>query len=434
MNEVVINISNLYKEYRLGTVGRGTLYRDLQSFWANFRGKEDPNSLLVGARNPNLEKRKILAINNFNLDIYDGEVLGIIGANGAGKSTLLKILSRVTGPSKGEIKVKGRVASLLEVSTGFHPELTGRENVYLNGAINGMTKEEISKKMEKILTFAGVEKFADTPVKRYSSGMHVRLGFSVAAHLDPDILVVDEVLAVGDASFSKKALKKMDSISKEQGRTVIFVSHNLASIRSLCTRAILIENGKLTYDGSPKDTVDHYLKKISQKSKELIEEKTENRKDRKGDGRLKIRSIDFFDKNGNKITDVISGEYIEMKFFYSLNGKINHTNFAFSVELHNSRSENVVTFEGDEMGVVYNEFKKEGYISLTIPKINLRGGTYFITFVAREGMAGQGWIVIDEMSNAKELTVLAGDFWKTGMVNRSSSRALIDASIKKVDN
>jgi lipopolysaccharide transport system ATP-binding protein len=259
----VIKIENLYKEYRLGVIGHGTLYRDLQSWWAKLRGKEDPNSL-IGHESNNTIKDQILALNNINLEVNNGDALGIIGANGAGKSTLLKILSRVTAPTSGTIKVKGRIASLLEVGTGFHKELTGRENIYLNGAINGMNRYEVNKKLDDIVDFAGVAQFIDTPVKRYSSGMYVRLGFSVAAHLEPDILVVDEVLAVGDARFQKKAIGKMQDVSKENGRTVLFVSHNMASIQALCRKAILLENGKVTYEGNSEDVVNYYIQKSNE--------------------------------------------------------------------------------------------------------------------------------------------------------------------------
>ena len=253
-----IKIENLYKEYRLGIIGHGTLYQDLQSWWAKMRGKPDPNSLL-GAVNPNQGKDRILALKDISFEVKDGEVLGIIGHNGAGKSTLLKILSKVTAPTSGSIKYKGRIASLLEVGTGFHYELTGKENIYLNGAINGMNKKEVERKLDEIVDFAGVEKFLDTPVKRYSSGMFVRLGFAVAAHLDPDILAVDEVLAVGDVSFRQKAVKKMRDISKAGDRTILFVSHNMESIKSLCTRAILLDNGKIINNGSPEEVINSYL-------------------------------------------------------------------------------------------------------------------------------------------------------------------------------
>ncbi len=253
----VIKIQDLYKEYKLGVIGRGTLYRDLQSWWALKQGKEDPNSL-IGSAKSNLSKNH-LALENINLDINEGEVLGIIGSNGAGKSTLLKILSRVTSPSKGKIFLKGRVSSLLEVGTGFHPELTGRENIFLNGAINGLSKLEVEKRFDQIVEFAGVKKFLDTPVKRYSSGMHVRLGFAVAAHLDPDILIVDEVLAVGDNDFQKKAINKIKEVSSDKKRTVIFVSHNMNSIKKLCNRVIVISNGKIIKDDIPHKAIDFYI-------------------------------------------------------------------------------------------------------------------------------------------------------------------------------
>jgi len=260
----VIKIENLYKEYNLGVIGHDTLYRDLQSWWAKVRRVPDPNSLLVVQNyreNKNLEKEKFLALKNINLEVKSGEVLGIIGSNGAGKSTLLKILSRVTGPTSGSLKIRGRIASLLEVGTGFHSELTGRENIYLNGAINGMNKKEVSRKIEEIIDFSGVEKFIDTPVKRYSSGMHVRLGFAVAAHLDQEILVVDEVLAVGDSSFQEKAIKKMDEVSKGEGRTVLFVSHNMSTINKLCQRAIILDQGSIINEGETAEIVSNYLKK-----------------------------------------------------------------------------------------------------------------------------------------------------------------------------
>ena len=258
INKAVIKVEHLYKEYRLGVIGHGTLYRDLQSWWARLRGKDDPNTLIGYNQNSDV-KDQILALKDINIEINEGEVIGIIGANGAGKSTLLKILSRVTAPTKGTIKVKGRIASLLEVGTGFHPELTGRENIYLNGAINGMDKKEVTRKLEQIASFAGVEKFLDTPVKRYSSGMHVRLGFAVAAHLEPEILVVDEVLAVGDAEFQKKAVSKMQDVSKTQGRTVLFVSHNMDSIKDLCTRCILLNAGSILAEGETTEIINKYI-------------------------------------------------------------------------------------------------------------------------------------------------------------------------------
>ncbi len=237
MSNVVISVENLSKAYRLGQIGTGTLTNDLKVWWAKKRGKPNPLLKIGEADHGNRDGETVWALKDINFQVEQGEVLGIIGRNGAGKSTLLKILSRVTAPTGGQIKVKGRIASLLEVGTGFHPDLTGRENIYLNGAILGMTREEVSRKFDEIVAFAEVEKFIDTPVKRYSSGMYVRLAFAVAAHLDPEILVVDEVLAVGDAEFQKKCLGKMGDVAKG-GRTVLFVSHNMQAITRLCKHGI----------------------------------------------------------------------------------------------------------------------------------------------------------------------------------------------------
>src|SRR5690606_34249275 len=257
----ILKASNISKQYRLGLVGTGTISHDLNRWWAGIRGKEDPY-LKVGSVNDRSTKADsdyVWALQDINFEVQKGEVLGIIGKNGAGKSTLLKILSRVTIPTTGEIKTKGRIASLLEVGTGFHPELTGRENIYLNGAILGMTKAEIKSKEAEIIEFSGCERYVDTPTKRYSSGMRVRLAFAVAAFLEPDILVIDEVLAVGDAEFQKKAIGKMQEISKSEGRTVLFVSHNMVSILNLCTRVIRLEHGKIIADGPTEETIDYYL-------------------------------------------------------------------------------------------------------------------------------------------------------------------------------
>lgn len=262
-SNVVITVQNLTKKYRLGTTNHGTLYRDLQSWWARLRGKEDPNSILnlhgtPAKPNSSNNDEYFMALNDVSFEVQQGDLVGIIGRNGAGKSTLLKILSQVTCPTSGTVKLKGRVASLLEVGTGFHPELTGLENIFLNGAILGMSKVEIRRKLDEIIAFAEVEKFVDTPVKRYSSGMYVRLAFAVAAHLEPEILIVDEVLAVGDAQFQKKCLGKMDSFGKD-GRTVIFVSHNIGAVRSLCTRALLVDQGTLITDGESNVVCPRYL-------------------------------------------------------------------------------------------------------------------------------------------------------------------------------
>jgi lipopolysaccharide transport system ATP-binding protein len=257
----VIQVNNLSKLYRLGEIGTGTLSHDLNRFFAKLRGKEDPYSL-VGQTNDRTalaESDYVWALKDINFEVQKGEVLGIIGKNGAGKSTLLKLISQITSPTKGTIKAKGRIASLLEVGTGMHPEMTARENIFLNGAILGMTKKEIKSKFNEIIEFAGCQMYVDTPLKRFSSGMRVRLGFAVAAFLEPEILIVDEVLAVGDAEFQKKAIGKMKDISSGGGRTVLFVSHNMASVKSLCTRVIVLENGGIKFNGDIDSALKNYM-------------------------------------------------------------------------------------------------------------------------------------------------------------------------------
>ncbi|MHB1148015.1 MAG: ABC transporter ATP-binding protein [Lutibacter sp.] len=261
MSNIILKVENLSKQYRLGLVGTGTMGDDLKRWWANIRGKEDP-FLKIGDVNNRATKGTsdyVWALKDINFEVQQGEVLGIIGKNGAGKSTLLKILSKITSPTTGSVKFNGRIASLLEVGTGFHGEMTGRENIFLNGAILGMTKKEITAKLEEIIEFSGCERYIDTPVKRYSSGMTVRLAFAVAAFLEPDILIIDEVLAVGDAEFQKKAIGKMQEISSGGGRTVLFVSHNMAAVKQLCTRGIVLENGRVLFDGSVDDALSKYL-------------------------------------------------------------------------------------------------------------------------------------------------------------------------------
>jgi len=258
----VLKVENLSKLYRLGEVGTGTISHDLNRWWARVRGKEDPYALIgqTNDRSQKAESDYVWALKDINFEVQQGEILGIIGRNGAGKSTLLKILSQITSPTTGTIKTKGRIASLLEVGTGMHPEMTARENIYLNGAILGMTKKEIAAKFDEIVDFSGCNLYVDTPIKRFSSGMRVRLGFAVAAFLEPEILIVDEVLAVGDAEFQKKAIGKMKDISAGGGRTVLFVSHNMASVKSLCTRALVLKDGMMTFEGKVEESVDYYLK------------------------------------------------------------------------------------------------------------------------------------------------------------------------------
>lgn len=261
MSNIAIRVENVSKQYRLGKIGTGSFKHDLNRWWHTVRGKEDPY-LKIGDENDRTKKGSseyVWALRDVSFEVKHGQVLGIIGRNGAGKSTLLKLLSRTTIPTVGNIKVKGKIASLLEVGTGFHPELTGRENIFLNGSILGMSKSEIKKKFDEIVDFSGVEKYIDTPVKRYSSGMYVRLAFGVAAHLEPEILIVDEVLAVGDAEFQKKAIGKMQDVSRNEGRTVIFVSHSMPAIRQLCTTGFVMRNGRINFRGTADEAVQNYI-------------------------------------------------------------------------------------------------------------------------------------------------------------------------------
>ena len=298
----VLKAENISKQYRLGQVGTGTLSHDLNRLWYRMRGKEDPY-LKLGEENDRAGSGTagyVWALKDINFEIQQGEMIGIIGKNGAGKSTLLKLLSRVTAPSTGSIKVKGRIAALLEVGTGFHPELTGRENIYLNGAILGMNRMEISQKLDEIVEFSGCQKYIDTPVKRYSSGMIVRLGFAVAAHLEPEILIVDEVLAVGDAEFQEKCIGKMKDISGE-GRTVLFVSHNMASMKALCKKGFLMEKGKITQQGEMNAVIESYL---ASTTKSDVDGTIPEDASMMNTGIVKYKKIQLLNANGDTIDRV----------------------------------------------------------------------------------------------------------------------------------
>jgi lipopolysaccharide transport system ATP-binding protein len=319
----VIKIENVSKQYRLGLIGTNTLKGDLQSWWYRMRGMPDPtlmigqeNTLSAGRRTSDAGRPEdfIWALKDINFEVKQGEVLGIIGKNGAGKSTLLKLLSRVTAPTTGNIKIKGRIASLLEVGTGFHPELTGRENIFLNGAILGMTKIEIQSKFDEIVDFAGVARYIDTPVKRYSSGMYVRLAFAVAAHLEPEILIVDEVLAVGDAEFQKKAIGKMQDVSHSEGKTVLFVSHNMSSISTLCQQGIYLKNGLIRHSGPIQNTITKYLtEETAIKTKAYW-----NEYERPGDESASLISARLIDENNQDIVSVDIHKKIGVEYIYEV--------------------------------------------------------------------------------------------------------------------
>jgi lipopolysaccharide transport system ATP-binding protein len=398
MNEVILKVENLSKQYRLGKIGTGTLSHDLNRWWHSIRGKEDPYLKIgdVNDRNVKGDSQYVWALKDINFEVKEGEVLGIIGKNGAGKSTLLKVLSRVTSPTTGTIKSKGRIASLLEVGTGFHHEMTGRENIYLNGAILGMTKKEIASKIDEIIAFSGCERYIDTPTKRYSSGMTVRLAFAVAAHLEPEILVVDEVLAVGDAEFQKKAIGKMQDISKTQGRTVLFVSHNMAAVKSLCTKGIVLEHGGITFSGSSDDAINYYLENSYKKS----EIKLSDRIDRKGNKKLIINEIYVKNKDEVIVGEMHSGEYYKIIF-------------------ENENDELFTTIATDELGFKFSEVKDKGSIEVEIPRLQFREGRYTLHYMVSEKLSfNTPHQIIDYLQDAFTLNVIRGDYWNSGVLNR----------------
>lgn len=419
----ILKAENISKQYRLGTVGTGTISHDLNRWWHKVRGKEDPY-LKVGETNDRSTKGNseyVWALQDINFEVEAGEVLGIIGKNGAGKSTLLKILSKVTAPTTGTIKSRGRIASLLEVGTGFNPELTGRENIYLNGAILGMTKKEITAKLDEIIEFSGCQRYVDTPTKRYSSGMTVRLAFAVAAFLEPEILVVDEVLAVGDAEFQKKAIGKMKDISREGGRTVLFVSHNMAAVKSLCTKGIVLEHGKVVFSSDADTAVNYYLTNASQLKDTSIADRT----DRSGSGVLKVIGIDLINSKNALVEQVISGEWLKIRL--NLNTKLSSIEYSklfVGIALRDQEEMRVASFFSDEMGTDFSQFEDKDYIDLVIPQFNLRGGMFDLSFQLGLGSTRPDDF-IDVIEKAMDIDVLPGDFWKSGKLNRTGNYALL---------
>jgi lipopolysaccharide transport system ATP-binding protein len=362
----VIKVENLYKQYRLGQVSTGSIAHDLNRWWHTIRGKEDPYEKITGVNNreDSGSNDYVWALQDINFSVKQGEVLGIIGRNGAGKSTLLKILSKVTSPTKGNIKVKGRIASLLEVGTGFHPELTGRENIFLNGAILGMTKSEIRSKFDEIVAFSGVEKYIDTPVKRYSSGMYVRLAFAVAAHLEPEILIVDEVLAVGDAEFQKKCLGKMKDVSKE-GRTVIFVSHNMSAVKSLCDRAILLEKGEIVFTGETDRAVSRYLGS----SNGILNFK----KDVAVNDGFDLKIVEISSRNKNYSEPIIRTDEILLKFTYD--NKSNYDEIHLTIKMKGEDGNYFLTTSSSDTLKIE---KGCHTVAMVLPAGYLNEGMYFV--------------------------------------------------------
>ena len=379
MSDIVIKVENLGKQYQLGQVGTGTISHDLNRWWHKARGKEDPY-LKVGELNDRTKTgagNLVWALKDINFEVKQGEVLGIIGKNGAGKSTLLKILSQVTGPSIGQIKIKGRIASLLEVGTGFHPELSGRENIFLNGAILGMSKAEIKSKFDEIVAFSGVERYIDTPVKRYSSGMYVRLAFAVAAHLEPEILIVDEVLAVGDAEFQKKCLGKMKDVSG-QGRTVLFVSHNMVAVKDLCSKAFFLERGTMGGIGETNRIINNYLSN----SFTNVVEKEWSLENAPGTSRVKLVKAKMVPSLENK-SDIVTIK-TPLTFEFEFVNFVDEQAITIAIELQSLSGIDIFT-----SGPAQVEKLRKGHYLTTcaIPGELLNDGAYTISIqVVKDGM------------------------------------------------
>lgn len=365
-NHWSVKVENISKAYQLGEIGTGTLSRDIERWWAKVRGKEDP-FLRIGETNDRTKKGAsdiVWSLSGLSFEINQGEAVGIIGRNGAGKSTLLKILSKITAPTSGRAMVRGRVASLLEVGTGFHPELTGRENIFLNGAILGMRKHEIDRNFDAIVDFAGVERYIDTPVKRYSSGMYVRLAFAVAAHLESEVLVVDEVLAVGDAEFQRKCLGKMGEVSAGQGKTVLFVSHNMTSVKSLCNSAILLDRGKLMLAGSVNEVITKYIETGIEKTRF----RTWGEHNALGNEHVEMRYIKVDPLEGQEL-NIESGFIVEFSFYNKREG----INLSVSLMLYTA--ENVFLTEvGEVLSTRYDSLIGEYTIRVSFPPYVLNSG------------------------------------------------------------
>jgi len=423
-----IQVENLSKAYQLGQIGTGTISRDLERFFVTkILGKEDP-FLKIGQTNDRTIKGTsdiVWSLKDINFNIEQGDAVGIIGRNGAGKSTLLKLLSRVTSPTTGSIKVQGRVASLLEVGTGFHPELSGRENIYLNGAILGMRKAEIKRKFDEIVDFSGVERYIDTPVKRYSSGMYVRLAFAVAAHLESEILIVDEVLAVGDAEFQKKCLGKMGDISKGEGRTVLFVSHNMAAVKSLCSKGVVLENGLIKFNGEVDAALNVYTQNaILKDSVAFFDENTK----RTGAGTIRFNSIKLFNQDKNCINEFSIGDDIFITF--EIENQTNEKSVEFGMQIFDSNEMPIfhIMPRDSNFDVTLNT-KKQKY-SVLIKDVRLFPGIYYINLTIS---TTTGHEVFDYITNAISFEITDGGTYTTRKLPRVAGLFFLNPEWRKLD-
>lgn len=416
MTATAIKVHNLGKAYRIGLKEQkketlvAAIIDVIKTPFKNFKKISNLRKLNSSVNDSDV----FWANRNLSFEVKTGEVLGIIGKNGAGKSTLLKLLSRITEPTEGIIEIYGKVASLLEVGTGFNPELTGRENIFLNGTILGLTKKEIENRIDDIIEFSGIEKFIETPVKRYSSGMKVRLAFAVAAHLDPEILIIDEVLAVGDAEFQKKCLGKMQDVAGKEGRTVLFVSHDMAAVKNLCTRAILLQNGDLVKSGSPNDVIDFYLRSNTAS----IQSNTfTDKKKGRGDGRFQATGFDLF-KNGHKVLLAESGQDLEIKLYYKVKEKGPDPVVILIIKDNLDQELFTCLSRNSYNGVM--SLNTEGEIYCIIPKLPLLAGIYSIDILLKFGQD-----LTEEIINAITLEVERGDFFGTGKINSDMMNGMI---------
>ena len=413
-----IEFENVSKQYRLGLVSTGTLAHDLNRFWqTKVLGREDPY-LKIGETNDRSTKGSsdyVWALRDIDFKVEEGDVVGIIGRNGAGKSTLLKLLSRVTAPTTGIIRARGRIASLLEVGTGFHPEMTGRENIFMNGSIMGMSHDEIVRKLDEIVDFSGCERYLDTPVKRYSSGMTVRLGFAIAAHLEPEILVVDEVLAVGDAEFQKKAVGKMQDVSRSEGRTVLFVSHNMRAVRNLCKSSIVLENGIVAFSGSADDGIDYYMQSSSPHGDTTIATAPRSGK---CSGKIRFTDVRCLNEEGDEC-DPHCGKTMTLRLFYSAQENCERCSMGVGIcDLYGNRIFSIPTT------LTMGDFcisKGDHAIDLVLPKLTLSPGTYLLALRIWHGQS-----TADFLEYTVKISVVDDDFFGTGkMVGANMSGRVV---------
>ena len=416
MSDIVIRVENISKRYYIG--GRREKYKTIRqtltdAVVAPFRRA---GMLLRGQASGAAELDKtIWALEDVSFEVNRGEVVGVVGRNGAGKSTLLKILSRITEPTEGRARIRGRVGSLLEVGTGFHPELTGRENIYLNGAILGMTKAEIGRKFDEIVAFAETEQFLDTPVKHYSSGMQVRLAFAVAAHLEPQILVIDEVLAVGDVAFQKKCLGKMGDVA-QSGRTVLFVSHNMAAVSALCSKAFLLSKGKLVYTGAVSEVIGKYMETMSQTTSIPLAQRT----DRKGNGRMRFTNVTFLDEKGNLVSAAASGKPLTVLLNYVTAEGRPARNVDVDIAFYGSLGQLLFFCKVDLAQGKFEEIPASGQIACHIPRFPLNPGRYSFKLWCQSNL-----VAADRIEDAGTLLVEAGDFYGTGKLPNKNPEGIV---------